>query len=220
LRSIRKLKVTEMVGQVGVVGIIRTPDTDAAVEMGRAMIDGGVKILEVSLTYPGSLDAIRRIRKENAGKDFVLGAGTVGDAPSARMSILEGTEFIVCHCFSEDVIRMCNRYSVACVPGIQTVTEAMKALELGCSVVKAFPGSVLGPKFIKAIHGPVPYVEVIPVGGVSLDNLDGWFGAGAYAVGLGSALTKEAGRDAAYEEVLGKCRNTMDKVAAIRGSLK
>lgn len=142
----------------------------------------------------------------------------MGDAPSARMSILSGAEFIVCHCLSEEVIRTCNRYGVACTPGIQTVTEAIRALELGCDVVKAFPGSVLGPGFIKAVHGPVPYVEVIPVGGVSMDNLGDWFKAGAYAVGLGSALTKADGRNADYETVVQKSQATLKAVAAARGN--
>lgn len=216
MRKIRKLQVMETVSSVGVVGIIRTPDIPAAIEMGRGMIDGGVRVLEVSLTFPGSLDVIKEIRRENSGKDFILGAGTVGDAPSARMSILAGAEFIVCHCLSEEVIRMCNRYGVACTPGVQTVTEAVRALELGCDVVKAFPGSILGPGFIKAVHGPVPYVEIIPVGGVSLNNLGDWFSAGAYAVGLGSALTKEEGRDAAYETVMKKARTTIETIKAVR----
>ena len=216
MRKIRKLEVMETVAEVGVVGIIRTPDVSAAIEMGRGMIDGGINVLEVSLTFPGSLDVIKEIRRENSGKDFILGAGTVGDAPSARMSILAGAEFIVCHCLSEEVIRMCNRYGVACTPGIQTVTEAVRALELGCDVVKAFPGSILGPGFIKAVHGPVPYVEIIPVGGVSLSNLGDWFSAGAYAVGLGSALTKEEGRDAAYETVVKKALTTIETIKAVR----
>lgn len=216
MRKIRKLEVMETVADVGVVGIIRTPDVSAAIEMGRGMIDGGINVLEVSLTFPGSLDVIKEIRRENSGKDFILGAGTVGDAPSARMSILAGAEFIVCHCLSEEVIRMCNRYGVACTPGIQTVTEAVRALELGCDVVKAFPGSILGPGFIKAVHGPVPYVEIIPVGGVSLSNLGDWFSAGAYAVGLGSALTKEEGRDAAYETVVKKARTTIETIKSVR----
>ncbi len=216
MRKIRKLEVMETVADVGVVGIIRTPDVSAAIEMGRGMIDGGINVLEVSLTFPGSLDVIKEIRRENSGKDFILGAGTVGDAPSARMSILAGAEFIVCHCLSEEVIRMCNRYGIACTPGIQTVTEAVRALELGCDVVKAFPGSILGPGFIKAVHGPVPYVEIIPVGGVSLSNLGDWFSAGAYAVGLGSALTKEEGRDAAYETVVKKARTTIETIKSVR----
>ena len=216
MRKIRKLEVMETVGSLGVVGIIRTPDISAAIDMGRGMIDGGVKVLEVSLTFPGSLDVIKEIRRENYGNDFILGAGTVGDAPSARMSILAGAEFIVCHCLSEEVIRMCNRYGVACTPGIQTVTEAVRALELGCDVVKAFPGSILVPGFIKAVHGPVPYVEIIPVGGVSLSNLGDWFSAGAYAVGLGSALTKEDGRDAVYETVVKKALKTIETIKAVR----
>lgn len=218
LRKIRKLEVIEAIGEAGIVGIVRASKASAAAEMGRGMIDGGIRVLEVSLSFPGALNAMEQIVRENSGKDFVLGAGTVTDAASARMSILAGAEFVVSHCLFEDVVRTCNRYGIACSPGIQSVTEAVSAMEMGCEVVKVFPGSVLGPGFIKAVHGPVPNLEMIAVGGVSLDNLEEWFKAGAYAVGLGSSLTKKDGQDADYATVLEKSRNAIETVKSVRKS--
>lgn len=219
LRKIHKLEIIETIGEVGVIGIVRASSVSAAVEMGRGMIDGGIKVLEVSLSFPGALDAVKEISRENSGKDFVLGAGTVADGTSTRMCILSGAEFIVSHCFCEDAIRTCNRYGIACLPGIQSVTEAMGALELGCEAVKIFPGDVLGPSFIKAVHGPLPHLEMVAVGGVSSGNLEGWFKAGAYAVGLGSALTKKDGWEADYQTVLMKSRMTIETVMAVRERL-
>lgn len=216
MRSIRKIRVLEEIGSAGVVGIIRTGDVAWGVEMGMAMIDGGVSVLEVSLTFPGALDMITEIAGANAGKDFILGAGTVSDAASARLSILAGAEFVVSHSFSEDVVVTCNRYSIACAPGIQTVSEAVRAMEMGCSVVKIFPGSVLGPGFIKAVHGPLPQLEMVAVGGVTPENLGDWFGAGAYAVGLGSALTKAGGADGTYEDVKARAEDVVRRVKATR----
>lgn len=219
MRRIKKHKILQTIAQTGVIGIIRTPDVEKGISMGLAMIEGGVNVLEVSMTYPGAPDIVKGIAEQAKGKDFVLGTGTVSDSATARISILAGADFMVSQCLSEDVVKTCNRYGVPCSPGVGTVTEAMHALELGCDTVKAFPGNVLGPGFIKAIHGPVPQIEVIAVGGVSIDNLETWFKAGAYAVGLGSALTKVNGEDADYDTVLKKSREVVEKIAAIQANL-
>jgi len=216
MRNIRKIEVIKAIGQIGVVGIVRSCDYSKAIDMGNGMINGGIRVLEISMTSPDALNVIKTLKHDNSDKDFVLGAGTVSDAATARMSILAGAEFIVSHCLSVDVVKTCHRYGIPCSPGIQSVTEAVKALELGCDVVKIFPGNVLGPNFIKAVHGPVPHLEMIPVGGVSLENLGNWFKAGAYAVGLGSALTKKDGRDADYESVLEKSQATLQAIRAAR----
>jgi 2-dehydro-3-deoxyphosphogluconate aldolase/(4S)-4-hydroxy-2-oxoglutarate aldolase len=216
MRNIRKIEVIKTIGQIGVVGIVRSSDFSKAIDMGNGMINGGIRILEISMTSPDAINVIKTLKQDNSDKDFVLGAGTVADAATARMSILAGAEFIVSHCLSEDVVKTCNRYGIPCSPGVQSVTEAVKALELGCDVVKIFPGNVLGPGFIKAVHGPVPHLEMIPVGGVSLENLGDWFKAGAYAVGLGSALTKKDGRDGDYESVLKKSQATLQAIRAAR----
>ncbi len=220
MREIRKIRVIQSIGALGVVGIIRTESIEKGIEMGTAMIDGGLGIVEVSLTFPGSLKIIKGIADRNHGKDFILGAGTVGDASSARVSILSGAEFIVSHALSEDVVVTCNRYGVACAPGIQSVSEAVRAMELGCDVVKVFPGSVLGTEFIKAVHGPLPHLEMIPVGGVTSQNLKKWFDAGAYALGLGSDLTRHLGLDADYAVVRAKTENLLKEIDSIRCPIK
>lgn len=216
MRQIRKIRIIKLIGELGVVGIIRTESVEKGIEMGTAMIDGGLNILEVSLTYPGSLKIIEGIAYKNHGRDFILGTGTVGDAASARTSILSGAEFIVSHSLSEEVVVTSNRYGVACFPGVQSVSEAVRAMELGCDVVKIFPGSVLGPAFIKAVHGPLPHLEMIPVGGVTSGNLKGWFDAGAYAVGLGSDLTRDRGLDADYDFVRVRTETLLEEISSIR----
>lgn len=117
------------------------------------------------------------------------GAGTVLDAETARMAILNGAAFVVSPAFDEATIKLCNRYRVACMPGTTTIQGVIQALELGADIVKVFPGEVVGSKFIKAVKGPLPQAQMMPTGGVSIDNVGEWFKAGAVAVGAGGALT-------------------------------
>ncbi len=147
---------------------------------------------------------------------LILGAGTVADSETARLCIEAGSEFIVSHCFSEDVARMCNRYGIPYMPGVGTVTELVRAMEWGSDVVKAFPGDVLGPKFIKAVHGPLPGAQIMPIGGVTPANLEEWFKAGAFAVGLGSALAKPNGKEGDYPLIEATAREIVEKILQIR----
>ena len=185
--GIQKITTLQLLAEKRVVGIVRTNARQEAYEKSKAIQEGGISFLEVTLTTPGALSVIEKLRIEQDAEQMI-GAGTVMDAESARAAILSGAQFIISPNLDEGLIRMCNRYGIPCIPGIGTVTEAVKALELGIDVVKAFPGSLLGPDFVKAIHGPVPQIEVVPTGGVSKDNIRDWFAAGAFGVALGSAL--------------------------------
>ncbi len=220
LMSIRKCDILGQIEQLGVVGIIRTKDVGVGVASGEAMFRGGVTAVEVSTTYPGALEILaevgRRCRALPNGRDLAIGAGTVADAETARLCILNGAEFIVSHCLSEDVARTCNRYGAAYMPGVGTVTELVRAMELGAEVVKEFPGDVLGPKFIKAVHGPVPWAKIMPIGGVSEENLAEWFHAGAFAVGLGTALMKPNGAEGDFDAVRGASERIVARIAEIR----
>lgn len=183
-----KTQVLNRVYKEVVFGIIRTHSAESAVRAAEAIVEAGIAIQEVSLTTPGAFMAIEKLAS-SLGRDAVIGAGTVLDAVSARMAIDAGSAFLVCPALSEEVIKTGNRYGVPVLPGIGSVTELLRAMEWGADVVKLFPGSVLGPKFIKALEGPVPQARVIPVGGVEKDNLTSWLAAGAYALGLGKGLT-------------------------------
>lgn len=220
MEYLRKYEVLSAVQEQGIVGIIRTESVEKGIEMADAMFHGGLKAIEVSMTFPGALNIMRTAVERHRDNDCFIGAGTVVDEATARMCVVNGAEFIVSQSLHQEVVQTCNRYGLPAIPGIGTVTELMRALELGVDVVKAFPGSVLGPKFIKAVHGPVPYAHIMPVGGVSLDNLEEWFKAGAFAVGLGSALTKPAGSDGSYEAVCEATEKVLKEIARIRGSMK
>ena len=122
--------------------------------------------------------------------EMVLGVGSINDAATAALYLQLGADFIVSASLREDVALLCNRRKVPYLPGCASLTEIGRAEELGCEIVKLFPGSVYGPEFIKAVSGPQPWTSIMPTGGVTtaLDNLTGWFEAGAVCVGLGSAL--------------------------------
>jgi 2-dehydro-3-deoxyphosphogluconate aldolase/(4S)-4-hydroxy-2-oxoglutarate aldolase len=168
------------------------------------------------MTHRGAIEIMAQMTAQLGEKGLLLGAGTVADPETARACMLAGAEFIFAHCFSEDVARICNRYGVPYIPGVGTVTEVMKAFEYGADIVKVFPGEVLGPQFIKAARGPLPRAKMLAVGGVSEDNLESWFKAGAVGVGLGSALTKPGGRDGTSETIRAASREIVAKIASIR----
>ncbi len=185
-----KLQVIETVKKIGVVAVIRGNTPDEAVQISEACIAGGVTAIEVAFTTPRAHEAILTLSekyKDNA--QVVIGAGTVLDAETARMAILNGAAFVVSPAFDEATIKLCNRYRVACMPGTTTIQGVIQALELGADIVKVFPGKVVGSKFIKAVKGPLPQAQMMPTGGVSIDNVAEWFKAGAVAVGAGGALT-------------------------------
>lgn len=185
-----KLQVIETAKKIGVVAVIRGNTPDEAVQISEACIAGGVTAIEVAFTTPRAHEAILTLSekyKDNA--QVVIGAGTVLDAETARMAILNGAAFVVSPAFDEATIKLCNRYRVACMPGTTTIQGVIQALELGADIVKVFPGEVVGSKFIKAVKGPLPQAQMMPTGGVSIDNVAEWFKAGAVAVGAGGALT-------------------------------
>src|SRR5690606_27154751 len=122
----------------------------------------------------------------------IIGVGTVLDPETARAAILAGAEYVVAPSLNPDTVKLCNRYSIPCLPGTMTINDIQSALELGVDIVKLFPGNLYSPSVISAIKGPLPQANIMPTGGVSLDNLKDWINAGAVAVGIGSDLTKEA----------------------------
>ena len=185
-----KLQVIETVKKIGVVAVIRGNTPDEAVQISEACIAGGVTAIEVAFTTPRAHEAILTLsEKYKDDAQVVIGAGTVLDAETARMAILNGAAFVVSPAFDEATIKLCNRYRVACMPGTTTIQGVIQALELGADIVKVFPGEVVGSKFIKAVKGPLPQAQMMPTGGVSIDNVAEWFKAGAVAVGAGGALT-------------------------------
>ena len=171
--------------------VIRGKSAEEATRISEAVYEGGIKNIEVTFTTPQADESIRDLAGKFDGTDMVVGAGTVMDAITARIAIIAGAEFIVSPNMVPEISTVCNTYGIPYLPGCGTVTEVADALAAGVEVVKVFPGGILGPAFIKNVHGPIPHVEMMPSGGVSLDNMDQWIDNGAWAVGIGSALTKD-----------------------------
>jgi 2-dehydro-3-deoxyphosphogluconate aldolase/(4S)-4-hydroxy-2-oxoglutarate aldolase len=148
---------------------------------------------------------------------FLLGAGTVTDAATARAVIDAGASFVVGPVFRPDVVAACHERDVPAIPGCFTPTEILAAHECGADIVKVFPATVLGPQFIKDVRAPLPQVRLMPTGGVTLDNAGDWIRAGAVAVGLGSALLDAAAIDGGrFDVITANARRVVASVAAAR----
>ena len=211
-----KRDVLNQMKQNFLFAVVRGKTQEEGYEISKAVYEGGIKNVEVTFSTPNAEQVMRRLADEFEGTDMVVGAGTVLDEVSARLAILNGAKFIVSPNFNEKIAKMCNIYTIPYLPGCGTITEVSHALEAGCEVVKLFPGGLLGPGFIKDLHGPIPWVEAMPSGGVALDNMDKWIANGAWSVGVGSALTKGMA-EGGMAQVTANAKEFADKLAAIQG---
>ena len=173
----------------GLVAVVRAPDGDKLVEVVRALADGGVTVAEITMTVPNALDVLRAT-KQALGDRVLLGAGTVLDTETARAVLLAGAEYIVAPTLNLDVIALCHRYGKIVMPGAFTPTEILTAWEAGADIVKVFPADVGGPGYLKAIHGPLPQVRLMPTGGVDLNTAANFLRAGACCLGVGSQIVE------------------------------
>jgi 2-dehydro-3-deoxyphosphogluconate aldolase/(4S)-4-hydroxy-2-oxoglutarate aldolase len=211
----KRAAVTAQIEALGVVAVIRLKDPAKLRAVVDAMAEGGVRVLEVTMTVPGAVDLIRALAPAlPAG--FLLGAGTVTDAATARAVIDAGASFVVGPVFRPEVIEACHARDVPAVPGCFSPTEILAAHECGADIVKVFPATALGPPFIKDVRAPLPQVKLMPTGGVTLDNAGDWIRAGAVAVGLGSALLDANAIDGNQWDVI--TANARRVVASVRSA--
>jgi 2-dehydro-3-deoxyphosphogluconate aldolase/(4S)-4-hydroxy-2-oxoglutarate aldolase len=198
----------------GVVAVIRANTIDEAKKLSDAASKGGIRGLEITFTVPGAIDVIEALA---ADKDapYIVGAGTVLDAATARLAILKGAKFIVSPAFDKETCELCNLYDVPYMAGCYTINEIITAMKAGLEVIKIFPGSQASPSYFKAVHGPLPQANLMPTGGVSLSNAKEWIKAGAVAIGTGSDLTAPA-KTGNYEEVTAKAAEFVRLVAEAR----
>jgi 2-dehydro-3-deoxyphosphogluconate aldolase / (4S)-4-hydroxy-2-oxoglutarate aldolase len=173
----------------GIVAVVRSHDSDQLVDVTRALADGGVTVVEITMTVPHALDVLRQVHKA-LGDRVLLGAGTVLDPETARAVLLAGAEYIVAPTVNIEVIRLCQRYDKLVMPGAFTPTEILTAWEAGADIVKVFPADVVGPAFFKALRGPLPQVRLMPTGGVDLTTAAAFLQAGACCLGVGSQLVE------------------------------
>ena len=173
----------------GIVAVVRAPDGEHLVEVARALLGGGVTVMEITMSVPNALEVIRQVR-QSMGDRVLLGAGTVLDPETARAVLLAGAEFIVAPTLNLDVIRLCRRYDKLVMPGAFTPTEILTAWEAGADIVKVFPADVVGPAFFKAMRGPLPQIRLMPTGGVDLTTATDFLRAGACCLGVGGQLVE------------------------------
>jgi len=169
------------------VAVVRTDEPEKLVQIAEALRAGGIVCIEVTMTVPNALDGIRAVTNA-MGADVLVGAGSVTDAETTRAAIDAGARYVVSPVFKREVIEAAHQLDAAAMPGCFTPTEILTAHEAGADVVKVFPAGALGMGFIKGVLAPLPYLKLMPTGGVSLDNATDWLRAGAVAVGAGSAL--------------------------------
>lgn len=173
--------------EAGVVAVIRMHDPSGLPDVVNALVEGGIRALEVTMTVPGAVEHIRRVAP-TLPAGVLLGAGTVMDAETVARVADAGARFIVSPVFRKTVIDAAVTRGLVAAPGCFSPTEILEAWEAGASLIKVFPATALGPGYLKDLRGPMPYLKLMPTGGVTVENAGDWIAAGAVAVGIGSAL--------------------------------
>jgi len=200
----------------GVVAIVRVGSAQEAVEVCGAIAKGGVKPIEVTMTVPGAIDAIKEFKSAAKG-EVLVGAGTVLDPETARAVILAGAEFVVSPNLNLKVIEVCHRYGKVVIPGTLTPTEILTAWEAGADIVKVFPAGALGPRYLRDIKGPFPQIRLTPTGGVNLENTPDFIRAGAVAVSVGTSLVdRKALSERRYDIITENARKFVEAVRLAR----
>ena len=182
-----KIEIVQKLLDAKVTAIVRGVKPEQMPSVAAALEKGGIQSIEITFNTPGAAEMIISL-KEAYGDRFLVGAGTVLDTETCRTAILAGADFVLSPTLNTDVIRMCNRYGKAAVPGVMTPTEILTAIEYGADIVKVFPAGTLTPAYIKDVLGPIKQVNIMAVGGVSLDNASDFFKAGCKCLGIGSSL--------------------------------
>jgi 2-dehydro-3-deoxyphosphogluconate aldolase/(4S)-4-hydroxy-2-oxoglutarate aldolase len=175
----------------GVVAIVRLDDLSLATELTQALLAGGISAIEFTLTNRKAIETVAELRQdlpEQAASQIVLGVGTVLHADEARAAIAAGAEFIVSPVARHDVIELCQESGVVAVPGALTANEILDAWESGAPLVKVFPARAFGPSYLKDLREPLPFLRLLPTGGVSAENAGAYIANGAFAVGAGGNL--------------------------------
>src|SRR5271165_3817668 len=183
-----KDEILAAITRIGIVPIVRTDSAEGAIKAIEAMYRGGIRAAEITMTVPGAIKALEKLA-DQFGDKIVLGAGTVLDPETARICMLAGAQFFVTPTLRQSTIEMAKRYSKVICAGALTPTEVLTAWEAGADVVKVFPANSLGgPKYIKALKGPLPHIQMIPTGGVNLETAGEFLKAGACAIAVGGEL--------------------------------
>jgi 2-dehydro-3-deoxyphosphogluconate aldolase/(4S)-4-hydroxy-2-oxoglutarate aldolase len=213
-------EILAFITEVGIVPVVRTTSAESAIQAVEAIYNGGIRAAEITMTVPGALRALEKVADRFGGK-IVLGAGTVLDPETARACMLAGAEFFVTPNLRLSTIEMVKRYSKVICPGALSPTEVLTAWESGADVVKIFPcGNVGGAKYIKALKGPFPHIEMIPTGGVNLETAGDFLKAGACAVAVGGELVDaKAVKEGRFDVIEDRARQYLAVIAKARSEM-
>jgi len=213
--------ILSFITDIGIVPVVRTNSAESAIKAIEAIHNGGVRAAEITMTVPGAIRALEKVA-DKFGDRIMLGAGTVLDPETARACMLAGAQFFVTPSLKLSTIEIVKRYSKVICPGALTPTEVVTAWEAGADVIKIFPaGNVGGPKYIKALKGPFPHIEMIPTGGVNLETAGEFLKAGACAVAVGGELvdTKSI-KEGRFDIIEDRARQYLAVIAKARAEIK
>lgn len=186
-----KQEILKTVFDEKVVAVVRVEDSEKLKKVINAIYEGGVKIIEITMTVPNAISMIEKMSTEFGAK-VLIGVGSVTDKQTAKDAIAAGANYVVSPVTKKEVVETVLKLDKPMMPGAFTPTEALNAFEMGADIVKIFPADVLGMNFFKGILAPMPQLKLMPTGGVSLTNVGEWLKAGACAVGVGTALLDKA----------------------------
>lgn len=211
-----KHELLNTIVESGVVAVVRRIEKEKVMNVISALVEGGITGIEMTMDSENVLETIAEAKATFSDR-AVIGAGTVLDGESARLAIQAGAEFIFAPTLKQETITVANRYGKIAIPGVFTPTEILQAYEWGADIVKVFPASVLGSKFIKDVKGPLGHIPMMPTGGIDLDNIQEYIKAGAIAAGVGgSLLNKELIQQGKWDELTHLARQYVEKVAEAR----
>lgn len=196
----------------GVIAVLRARDVKGLVQRAQALHAGGVRALEITLTTAGAVDGIAELA--DAGEGMLVGAGTVLDAGAARRVADAGARFVVSPTLEPEVLRVCRERNILCIPGAFTPTEILGAWRAGAALVKLFPAAEVGPAFVRDVLAPLPFLRIVPSGGVTLESAAEWIRAGCAAVSVGGALL-----GAPPDELTARARALVAAVRSARASM-
>ncbi len=211
----QKKEIVLKIKEYGFVAVIRADSLERAIKIAEACIKGGTKVIEVTFTVPNAEQAISQLSNEYDNSDVIIGAGTVLNCNTAEKALKAGAKFIVSPYLNPSVAKLCLEKGVPYMPGAMTLTETVNCIEAGADIVKIFPGELFGPDIIKSFRGPMPHLQLMPTGGVSLENVHEWFEAGVVAVGVGGNLTASA-KNGDYESVTKIAEQFVEKIQTAR----
>jgi len=216
-----KSEIMQHIAEIGVIPVVRAESADIALRAIDAIQAGGISVLEITMTVPGAIRIIEEVAQK-LGSKAIVGAGTVLDEVTARQCILAGAQFIVSPALNLHTISCCHRYGIVVIPGAMTPTEVVTASSAGADWVKVFPAGALGgPSYIKALKAPLPHIQLVPTGGVSLKTAADFILAGAIALGVGTDLVDtKALRDGEDRLITQRARQFVEVVKEARSELK